>query len=282
MKTKNNEPKVNVVRFNSIDELVRDNERWGKDRTDGNSSRHSGMRDWAGTSSYEEAVELLQKGWPEGAARVSKVRASLDRAVETMSAAKTQQMQYGVEGEWCDVGRLAMGDPECLVSWADDGDEQPNKIIKIVANICVSGSVSTDAMYSRGAACIAAVDLLESLGYRVELWAGIGCDKYGSERLDSQMLVKDAGQPVDTDRLAYVLCHPAFFRRIYFAHMELNRMNPCGCVPCGVTAEGAVVLPEACRARGMNHEDLVKQIAEICRLAGVTFDVGEVLNAVKA
>ena len=96
------------------------------------------------------------------------------------------------------------------------------------------------------------------------------------------MLVKDAGQPVDTDRLAYVLCHPAFFRRVYFAHMELNRINPCGCLPCGVTADNAIVLPEALASNGLSHDDIVRQVVDICDRAGVTFDPAQVMDAVKA
>lgn len=274
------EAKINTIRFNSIEALVADNERWGKDATDGNSSRGNSAS-WAGTSTYDEAVQLMQHGWPEGAARVSKVRSRLDRAVDSLLAARVQQMAFAVEGEWVDVGRLAMGDPECCGYWDDNGEDKPKKIIKIVANICVSCGVSTEAMYARGAACVAAVDLLETLGYRVELWAGVGCDR-GDERLDSQVLLKDSGQPVDTDRLAYVLCHPAFFRRVYFAHMELNRMNPCCCIPCGISAENAVVLPEACKAGNLTHAELVGQVATICQLAGVSFDVDEVLAATSA
>ena len=270
-----------VVRFNSIEELVRDNERWGKDATDGASS-HQNSASWAGTDTYEEAVALMQHGWPEGAARVGRVRSSLERAVESLVQARSQDIQFGYEGEWVDIGRLAEGDPECCGYWSDDGEDNQKKVIKIVANICVSGSISTDAMFARGAACVAAVDLLESLGHRVELWVGVGCNRYDEERLDSQVLVKDAGQPVDTDRLAYVLCHPAFFRRVYFAHMELNRMTPCGCLPCGVTADNAIVLPEALASNGLSHDDIVRQVVDICDRAGVTFDPAQVMDAVKA
>jgi hypothetical protein len=273
--------KVTKIRFDSIEQLVRDNERWGKDPTDGRSSRHTGMDEWCGTSSYEAAVDLVSKGWPEGAKSVSKVRATLDRAVESLVSAKAQELAYGVEGEWLDIGRLNEGHPECCGYYDYDGEDEKQKIVKIVANICVSACVSTDTMYARGAACIAAVDVLESMGYRVELWAGVGTDS-GNERLDSQVLVKDAGQPVDTDRLTYVLCHPAFFRRIYFAHMELNRMNPCGCFPSGVEAENAVVLPELCSSSRLGKADIVREVAKICELAGVSFDAKEVMSAAKA
>lgn len=274
------ERKTNVVRFDSIEALVRDNERWAADTADGDSSRRHGNSRWAGTDTYEQAVDLLQIGWPEGAKRVANIRASLDRAVDSMAAARAATVAYGYEGEWVDIGRLSEGDPECCGYWDENGEDSQRRVIKIVANICVSASVSTEAMYARGAACIAAVDLLESLGHRVELWAGIGCDGYGNRgTLDSQVLIKDAGQPAEPDRLAYVLCHPAFFRRIYFAHMEVNGMNPGGCCPCGVTADGAVVLPEACTASGLSHNQIVKQVADICALAGVAFDPAEVMEA---
>jgi hypothetical protein len=273
--------KKTVHRFDSIEKLVTDNQRWGKDRTSGNSSRGHGRSDWYGTDSYESAVTLLTGGWPEGAGRVAAIRSRLERAVQAMAAAKVQEIAFGVEGEWADIGRLVTGDPECCAYTVDSGEEQQSKVVKIVANICVSACVSTEVMFARGAACVAAVDLLESLDRRVELWVGIGCDGYNDTTLDSQVLVKSGDQPVDTDRLAYVLCHPAFFRRVYFAHMELNDMNPCACVPHGVNAENAIVLPELCSGSAVSHHDIVKQVAKICELAGISFDASEVMEASK-
>ena len=63
----------------------------------------------AGTDTYEEAVALMQHGWPEGAASVGRVRSSLERAVESLVQARSQDIQFGYDGEWVEGERSGHG-----------------------------------------------------------------------------------------------------------------------------------------------------------------------------
>lgn len=259
-------------RYDSLTEMLEDSrERWD-DSLYASGGRHSsameeGRNKWNG-GTYESATKKLTTGWTEGAVRVAKVRAELNDSVEQIVAENKDAIHFDTEGTWADIGRLATGEPECC-GFFDQGGS--SKVVKIIANICVSASVSTETMFARGAATCAAVDILEALGYRVELVVAIGMAGYDAERKDVQAVLKSADQPVDSDRIAYALCHPSFFRRLMFMVMESVEMDPCGCRPYSVTAdeEGSVVLPELCSGRTPSTEDTIQEVIKICQACGI-------------
>lgn len=238
-----------------------------------NPSHLDGNRDNFFGGSYEEAVKMNSVGWREGSDRVTSLRADLDSAVETAVADNAASIQYDAEGEWVDIGRLAVDDPECCGYFALQGSTGGAKVVKIIANVSVSGSVSHETMFCRGAAVVAATDILESCGYRVQVVLGMGLSKGGS-RLDVQATIKEATQPVDTDRLSYVLCHPIFFRRFMFKVMESEGYSPSGCYPDSVRSdeEDAIVLPELLSSRGATKKETISQVVDICRRCGVELE----------
>lgn len=265
--------------FESLAELIKDNLRWKPGTNGGSASHFDSDKEWNGTASYEDAVALTQKGWTEGAKRVDTLRRELDSAVQALVAAKAADMTYDVQGDWVDLGRLVTGEPECCGTWEVQGDDRSEKVIKIVANICVSAAVNADTIFARGAACLAAVDIVESLGRRVELWIGLGVSHAG-RRIETHVMVKAASQPAELDRLAYVLCHASMLRRISFAHMEINNHNPSHSYPGPVWSDDAIVLPELKTGSPPNREGNIKQVLEICSLAGICFNDEDIASLV--
>ena len=258
--------------FESLAELIKDNLRWPHVSTDGSSSHERGAKSWNDhTESYDAAIKLAQTGWRDGAKRVDALRRDLDDAVQTLVASKAANMVYGVEGDWVDVGRLVTGDPECCGSWVVQGDERNEKVVKIVANVSVSCAVNAETIFARGAACLAAVDIIEALGKRVELWIGLGLRDCG-KRIETHVLVKPASQPLELDRLSFVLCHASMLRRILFAHMEINRHNPGRTYPGPVWSDDAIILPELLTGRTPGREQNIQEVIKICELAGIVFN----------
>lgn len=267
--------------FESLGDFMNSNVGWENRQRSGNSSHRAGRADWAGTGSYEEAIEIAKRGWKQGAGRVAELRAQIESFVAGLVAAKAAAVRFDVEGEWCDIGRLAMNDPECVGSWDDAGQSQ-TRVVRIVANLCVSASVSKEVMFARGAAVLAATDVLESLGVRVELIVAMGMSRYYGDNKnghEAHIVVKQANEHVETDRLAYVLCHASFFRRHMFAAMELAGYDPCDCYPAAVTAEDAIILPEVLSGKCPSMEDTKRQVIELCQQAGIVFDDEELAAA---
>lgn len=236
--------------------------------------KHDDSDSFYGGLTIKQARSLLDTGWSEGAVRVAKVRASLQESVARVLSEKAAQVWYDVEGDWADVGRIASGEPECCGSFQHSGEDGGTRIVKIVANLCVSAAVDHETMFCRGAAVAAATDILEALGHRVQINVGMGMDDYANGRkLDLQFVLKQAGQPVDSDRLAAVLCHPSFFRRVGFKWMEAHGCDPGCCFPGPIPAKaGTVTLPELKTGSRPSHEDTVRQVLDICRLCGIELD----------
>lgn len=267
--------------FDSLSELLKDNERWSDRHPGGTSSHDKKEKDFNYTDTYEETVGLTKSGWRHGAEKVNALRTELDGAVQSLVAAKAAAISYGVEGDWVDVGKLLTGDPECCGTWEVQGDDRNDKVVKIVANVSVSWKVKPETIFARGAACLAAVDILESLGRRVELWVALGIRDWRNGESESHIIVKPASQPVDTDRLAFVLCHADMFRRILFAHMEINDHNPSTSIPAPVVADGeAIVLPELCTGSVPTKCENIKQVIKICEMAGILFSDEDIAGLV--
>jgi len=257
---------MNKVHFDSVSEIVE----FAKGAEDVEAFI-IGEAKFYGTSTFQEAVTLSESGWDEGARRAAEIRATLDGAVAELTSGRAGEYGYDVAaGEWLDIGRHLGGEPECFGVRLDSGGSLSSPIIRLAANISASGSVSHKSLFARGAVILAAVDVLESLGRRVELTLGFGSVGYSVEKLEISVLAKSAGQPLEPDRLAFLLCHPAYLRRITFAAMERHGHRPGATRPAPYTPEeGQIVTPEALRGSDYSPEELAEHVREICTLAGV-------------
>lgn len=264
-------------RFDDVQELLEFSDKKHDEYCEANPHFHpshkEGSRDGFYGGTYAEAIKMNSLGWSKGAQRVTSLRADLDSAVETAVSENSAAIQYDAEGEWVDIGRLAVDDPECCGYFALQGSTGGTKVVKIIANVSVSGSVSHETMFCRGAAVVAATDILESCGYRVQVVVAMGLRK-GSVQLDVQTTIKEATQPLDIDRMSYTLCHPIFFRRIMFKVMESEGFMPSNCLPYPVKADedDSIVLPELCSATTPTREETISQIVDICRKCGIQLE----------
>ncbi len=268
----------NKKRFDTVSEMIEKtdpkHEEWVKENFSTETKDKGGFYG----VSYDEAKEMIDEGWGEGAVRVSKLRAELSETVDSVISKNAATIQFDAEGEWVDLGRLATDDPECCGYFTSGGSVGGDKVVQIIANVSVSCSVSHETMFCRGAATVAAVDILESLGYRVHLVAAMGVkNRTKRELLDVQVTIKEPTQPVDQDRLAFTLCHPSFFRRIMFKVMESEDHRPGRTYPHSVEADadGAVVLPELLTGRTPTREETIEQVKMICRKTGIEIDEPE-------
>jgi hypothetical protein len=252
--------------YETLSDLIADAEKGSKSQE----SHEKGQKDFYGTNSFPEAVALAGEGWPEGAAKVAETRASLDGYVREVVAAKGRGFDYDVAaGEWLDVGRFLSGEPECF-GVTVEGDTLAAPVVRLVANISASGAVSTKSLFKRGAAILSAIDVLEACGRRVELTVGFASRGYDVPKLECSLLAKAAGQPVEPDRLAFLLCHAAFLRRIAFSVYEQNGHRPSATRPADYTPEdGQIVTPEALRGTDFTAKELQAHVRDICALAGV-------------
>jgi len=227
-----------------------------------------------GSESFEQTLELAKRGWPEGAARAIAIRGQVDSVVADTIRSQSADIGWDVTGEFLDVGRFLSGEPECFGLRVPSGESSEKPVIKIIVNLAVSGSVGHDAIFARGAAIVAAIDILEGTGRRVEVWVAKG-GKVSRGRgtgttLDIRTLVKPANQPLDIDRLAFVCCHVGCLRRLFFSAQEQYGFPATRTYPHAIVAEDAIVTGHALRGKDFTKAELIEYIDSICKQAGVS------------
>lgn len=270
-----------IVRFDSFEKFIEQALVVPK-KQDSSSSRQKrdGKDPWHGTNTFEQAVEIAKKGWAEGAAEALRIRATVEAAVRDLINARSTTYSYDVAGEFVDVGRFLSGEPECFGIEFNDGGSINRPVVKIVANLAASGSVSPKSLFIRGAAIVAAIDILEALGRRVEAWVAHGSARSrggDAGAHETHVLVKRADQPLDVDRLAFAVAHPACLRRLCFSVMEQHGHLPNSTWPHRVTVEGgAIVTEHALRTADFSKRELFALVAQICGQAGVDIPEEEI------
>ena len=182
-------------------------------------------REFSGNVTYAETLELVRQGWPEGR---EKLAHDLHNMQGLATSALVPVQAYDVSGYLPDVPRAVSGMPDCMFTEGEDLRAHC-PVVKIVVNISAPCSVDPESLSLKGAAVLSYIDKLEQQGHRCEVAAylcGNGCKKTNgkSEKLDTrvsfEVVLKRPNDPLDIDRMAFCLVHPAFMRILGLAWYE--------------------------------------------------------------
>ena len=188
-------------------------------------SRDRSRREWHGSASFEQTVELALHGWPDGVAGMS------DRLDVLMPMLPTRRsvpelIMAAVGPGTLDMNRYTMGHPEPWHTWrpSEFDEDIPNgQIVPVYFNISTSCGVNAETMYEKGALICALIDLLERSGRRAEVILQMGIidyGGYGNNGILFEVTVKRAQDPLDLDRVAFALANASCFRRLGFSLLE--------------------------------------------------------------
>lgn len=175
-----------------------------------------GDRDWYGTYSLDEALQLAEHGWAEGTAQILR---NVPTGAISGLAQLIPALHYDVAGEFPDVGAYCAGEPEHMV-WqdADRADVQP--VVKIAFAGSASCNVKGREIINYGIAALSYIDALQTSGRSVEIyWHSYLRDTKGA-MCCLRVAINNTAAPIDADRLAFMLAHPSMFRRLGFANIE--------------------------------------------------------------
>lgn len=177
-----------------------------------------GYTDWHGSESFADAMNLARNGWREGLAMIESLTARLESV--TGSLVQNQVVQWDVAGDFADAGLFSAGVPECMGSFHEEIAQGPGKVVRILYNIAASGGADCATLMKRGAAVVALVDALEGAGRSCEIEIASVQENMSGARYTVLLPVKSAGEPVELDRLAFILAHASSYRRLMFACFE--------------------------------------------------------------
>lgn len=209
-----------IHRFDSVTEAVEAASK-GRDKRASSSTaeRNFGGYGWYETESFEDACKLAVDGW-DG------IREDLSELVKEVSAEVQETIstrwepRWDVEGAVVDIEAFNNGEPDCMVSFEATEATETKPVVTVLVNTCFSGGFSASQMVTRGAGICGLVEVLMSLGYSVEVWAETADGPKGGQWWDCLVKVKGADEYVDMDRIAFVIGHPSWLRRIMFGLME--------------------------------------------------------------
>ena len=98
-------------------------------------------------------------------------------------------------------------------------EEPKRKHIDIYYNSAILSRVSTDEIFNRGAITLCLVEILENMGFSVDL--NIFTMSEESNQIHyAKFNLKNNSERMNIQKLYFPLCHPSFLRRLVFKLRE--------------------------------------------------------------
>lgn len=158
--------------------------------------------------SFEQMMDVYQKH----PSQVKEFK-EIDLSLTDLDSAG-QQTEFGVTGDYLDIGRFLEGDPECFGVMID-GNPRARRVNMIV-NLDWVHWTTNEILNARSSRIQRLVDWLEARGVRVSVTciSSAGCAHI-------EVMIKDHSDTLDLNDLA-VATHSDYFRRICFRFMEYS------------------------------------------------------------
>lgn len=181
----------------------------------GDSSASHGKA-FTGTSSYEEALELCTYGDESLASEVREAQAKVSGMGEVVNLFRKIR-EDSVFGYIPNVPNMLCGIPQNMINYRRQATQ--NRIVNIVINLSASAMIDEEKIRERAVMYASAVDVLESQGYRCNVWATVTASR-DSWRAVNFVRIKHDRQPLNLLLMAFPMAHPSFFRRLGFRWIE--------------------------------------------------------------
>jgi hypothetical protein len=193
-------------------------------------------RDYSGGGfcryTWDETVEALLYGWPQGAKSVLDIS-----EVITKQLGETEEsyaIEYDVTGEYIDMGRYVIGEPECCASAIRDNRLKP--VVNITVNLCVVSYTPQEVIERRGGVIMSLIGQLRKHHivnvYIYEYATGFHSPAHPRHASFFVGFGMNTANDYSRDLLAFYLAHPGALRRICFSIEEkmfkAPNLNSCG------------------------------------------------------
>lgn len=199
-----------------------------------------------GSANMGRALEMCRAGWPEGAARVERLR---DRIIARHPTGP-RIVKWDVAGAVPSVARALAGNP-LNMRRIDSARLRRKPVLTLVSDVANNANIEAVAITNRAAVVAAIVDVIEAQGFACQVL--VSCSsRTGKVGHQTACVVKESGVPVDIGRMAFGLGHVAMFRRLCWAAFTADEFTrPLGnslgvsnaINPDKANARGVYVLP---------------------------------------
>ncbi len=168
------------------------------------------------TNSLEEAYKLCLFGYHEEFEKLIKLKMKLEKYIKMTQKRNKQFNDY--IGYVPDVKAYLEGSPLSMLNKS----QTKRKKIDIYLNTSFYGHTSSNAIYNRGAIVLTIVELLETLGYSVDLHI-FEMSTVENQLHFSEFILKQENERINPQKLYFPLCHPSWIRRLNFRLIEESK-----------------------------------------------------------
>lgn len=247
-------------------------------------SRRTGSTQQLGTASFDEAVQLIRRGWPEGAQRMHALLGPAQDAWGRLA----QELQrrdtvFDVTGEVLYPDRFAAGDPACFERTITMDPEGLPDFVTLVSDLSEAHACSDADLVLHAASLVGTCDLLVLLGRGAYLRCGGGLvhvPPHGDDRLEIELLLHQAGQIPDRHAIVTCVAQRSVMQRLVASvaeqhgfHAQNSRPSPLppgpDPVPYGFVRHVTRPVP---RGTAPTPRDLILQVVDTCRRLGMVID----------
>lgn len=201
--------------FNSIQEMLKVlNERENNKvmRNEFSSQKNDGPDGWYGTTSYEEAEELITNGYIE---ILDKIKAGIK-----FDATENSKIipENNVFGYIPNVPNAMMNLPKSMIY----AKRIPRKINTVDLIYCPVDTIFTEAQefIDNGIKVLNVINSLEKNNIRVSLKVALKCSECGNEVTLATVTLKNFKEKLNLQKICFPIAHPSMLRRFGFKWLE--------------------------------------------------------------
>lgn len=181
------------------------------------SSQSTERSHWYGTSSFDEAVELLKNGVPDTSEKLTK----LLKTEKKLQPVQTMKRVNGIQGFQPIVPLYLMGVPNNMISTQMKPVKQ--KVVSLYVRVSYLCDVSAEKIAEECVKKFRLVTKLESQNYRVNLFLLFDTKSRWDGKMNfmASIKLKGANERLNISKLAFPLTHPSMQRRLLFRLVEV-------------------------------------------------------------
>lgn len=174
---------------------------------------------FAGSNSYEEAIDLFKNGIPDKAEKLT----NMLKAEEKMQPVQMMKRVNSIQGFQPVVPLYLMGVPNNMISMKMKPVKQ--KVVNLYTNVSYLASTTAEQIEQECIKKFRLISKLESQNYRVNLSLVFGTKVgySGSNNINGVIVsikLKKANERLNVSKLAFPLTHPSMERRLMFRFIE--------------------------------------------------------------
>lgn len=175
----------------------------------------TGSYSFTQTSSLEEALNLIKFGYHEDFEKLVQLKLKLEKYIK-MSKKRNKQFNDYI-GFAPDVKAYLEGNPLSMLNKKSEA----RKKVNVYVNTSFYGNTSKEAIFNRGAIVLSMIEILENMGFSVDLHL------FEMSTVDTMMhfsdfVLKSENERMNIQKLYFPLCHPSWIRRLNFRLIEVT------------------------------------------------------------